>query len=71
MLAIGFYIGASAKMVLSHRISLGALVTTINATFLSILLFGGGKVGFEATQLLYKKGRNLEDEIPVDGESAS
>lgn len=30
LLAIGFYIGASAKMVLSHRISLGALVTTIN-----------------------------------------
>ena len=42
LLAIGFYIGASAKMVLSHRISLGALVTTINATCLSIL---GPKVG--------------------------
>lgn len=30
LLAIGFYIGASAKMVLGGRISLGALVTTIN-----------------------------------------
>ncbi len=40
LLAIGYYIGASAKLVLSHRISLGALVTTINATFFAFFFFG-------------------------------
>ena len=64
LLAIGFYIGGSAQMVLGGRISLGALVTTINIYKDRQNARGRGHALKKKQLISESKEKNWREELP-------